>query len=131
MDSWKKDLSARLARWALILQNFQFSIKHISGTSNVIPYLLSRRSYSYTSTRADGTITAFPDLSTLNVDATPYDSDNHLADFTKAFADAFSIGAAHLHQLSTEETSPHQVHFSTPLSTTFYYDPDSALDHKM
>ena len=49
----QKHVLQRLIRWQIILNEFQFKIKHIKGRLNVLPDLLSRREYEYTSTKAD------------------------------------------------------------------------------
>ena len=38
----KKDLTGRLGRWALLLQEFDFTVEHISGQHHVVPDALSR-----------------------------------------------------------------------------------------
>lgn len=38
----QKDLSGRLARWALKLQGYDFTIEHRRGKDNVVPDTLSR-----------------------------------------------------------------------------------------
>ena len=38
----EKDLCGRLGRWALLLQEFDFTVDHISGQQHVVPDALSR-----------------------------------------------------------------------------------------
>lgn len=38
----KKDLTGRLGRWAILLQEFDFTVEHISGQHHVVPDALSR-----------------------------------------------------------------------------------------
>ena len=38
-----KDQNIRLLRWSLILQEFRFSILHITGKTNVLTDMLSRK----------------------------------------------------------------------------------------
>lgn len=40
--SQKKELSGRLARWIITLQEYSIDIKHLSGTANVLADALSR-----------------------------------------------------------------------------------------
>lgn len=63
----KKQLSGRLARWALILQGHTFQVIHIPGTKNIGPDVLSRIVHTETRTQADAQIDAFPDLAPLHV----------------------------------------------------------------
>ena len=60
-----KQPQGRLARWILFLQQFQYTVSHIKGTRNVVPDVLSRRTYDYTSTPADEVIEKYPDLDSI------------------------------------------------------------------
>ena len=66
----KKELSPRLARWALIIQGQSYTVKHIKGSLNVVPDALSRIPHTQppTRTKPDEEIDAFPDLSAINTD---------------------------------------------------------------
>lgn len=63
----KKDLSPRLAWWALQLQAYDYTVKHVKGTKNVVPDILSRREYPYTHTPTDNKVDAFPDLGSIAI----------------------------------------------------------------
>ena len=39
----KKDLNARQARWSAFLAEYDFTLKHIPGSTNIVPDALSRR----------------------------------------------------------------------------------------
>ena len=49
----QKTLSPRLARWALIIQGFNFAVKHVSGKWNEVADALSRLEYPHAHTNAD------------------------------------------------------------------------------
>ena len=48
----KKDLTGRLGRWALLIQEFDFTVEHISGQQHVVPGALSRSVPQPTATSA-------------------------------------------------------------------------------
>ena len=60
-----KDLTPRLARWALIIQGFDYEVQHVKGSENNVPDALSRRSYDYTRTEVDNYIDNFPDINVI------------------------------------------------------------------
>ena len=62
----QKDLTPRLARWALILQGYSFSIKHVKGSLNVVPDAISRMEHTETHTKVDDDIENFPDLNEMS-----------------------------------------------------------------
>ena len=55
-----KDVTGRLARWSLFIQQFDFNIKHRPGITNGNAYGLSRRPYNVTSLAALNPILSFP-----------------------------------------------------------------------
>ena len=113
-----------MARWALLLQSYQFDVKHIRGSANLVADALSRRSYPYTSTPTDEIIDAFPDLAAISSDPdTDFSMD---LSFCTEFSDLFQ---AVQHTPDSASSNTKHVHFSGPLATTFVYDPDQPLQH--
>ncbi len=56
----EKRLTPKLARWALLISAYDYTIQHIKGTKNVLADALSRRSYATQHTPADVKIDQFP-----------------------------------------------------------------------
>ncbi len=57
-----KKLSPKLARWVLMISEFDFVIKHLKGTLNKVSDALSRRLYPETSSKVDETMEKYPVL---------------------------------------------------------------------
>ena len=108
----KTETTPRLARWALIVQGYDFTVKHIKGKHNVVPDALSRRDYPYSHTKEDDDLDAFPDLSCILVDI-------------KA-TQTSSFDLEHTNPVSEVPKTRH-VQFSRLLHVTFYYDPEVAI----
>lgn len=62
----KQASSARLARWILCVQSYDFTPHHIQGSKNVVPDGLSRRTYDVTHTKEDDIIEQFPDIAHIS-----------------------------------------------------------------
>ena len=61
-----KQVEGKLARWAMILNQYQFKIEHISGTSNVVADCLSRADLPYKETEIDRYMENFPEVLTCS-----------------------------------------------------------------
>ncbi len=133
----QKTLSPRLARWALQIQDLDYSVKHVKGIKNVVPDCLSRRSYPYTSTSADTRINDFPDLASISVDWLLGDfcSDTH--DILAAIhhtVQPSTVPSVVYRPTNTAHTPPQahttRVHFADHIESTCYFqstDPPTSL----
>ena len=63
----QKNLTPRLARWALIIQGYDYEVQHVKGSENNVPDALSRREYDYTRTKVDDYIDNFPDINVVKL----------------------------------------------------------------
>ena len=61
-----KKLSPKLARYAMLMSNYQYTIVHTAGIQNGGPDGMSRRMYNYSRTKTDDIIDNFPE--TLGLD---------------------------------------------------------------
>ena len=107
-----KETTPRLIRWALVVQGYDFTVKHTKGKHNVVPDALSRKDYPYSHTKENDDLDAFPDLSCILVN-------------TKA-TQTSSFDLDHTNPVS-EVTKTRHVQFSPLLHVTFYYDPEVAV----
>ena len=82
----QKQLQGRLARWALSLQGYSYKVHHIKGKLNIVPYVLSRRPYDTTHTKADDAIANFPDVTAIT---TPEKSETPKLDDDSSSFDMF------------------------------------------
>ena len=60
------DPRGRIARLITFLNQFTYSVKHVSGTKNVVPDALSYKDYDFTRTDDDEAIEAYPDLGAIS-----------------------------------------------------------------
>ena len=63
----QKNLTPRLARWALIIQGYDYEVQHVKGSENNVPDALSRREYDYTRTTVDDYIDNFLDINVVKL----------------------------------------------------------------
>ena len=63
----QKNLTPRLARWALIIQGYDYEIQHVKGSENNVPDALSRLEYDYTRTKVDDYIDNFPGINVVKL----------------------------------------------------------------
>ncbi len=137
----RKEASPRLARFALLIQGFDFTVKHIQGKLNVLPDCLSRREYPYDRTKEDDVLDAFPDLSSISLHSkstqtvpqsdfeTPVSESSQTPWYANTFSsDSHCLVDAINHQVSLSETpKSRNVHFSQPLSITIHYEADTSI----
>lgn len=95
-----KSKSPQMIRWAISLQNYDFSVEYVKGLLNTVPDCLSRRPYDYCKTQIDKEVLEpYPDNQMINASKRPlviFDPIVHQREDFAEIRDDDNIEAKHL-----------------------------------